>query len=211
MAKDSSCRWHTEFVFTLTRPSAAAIDRKVAAARHLAVDGPGILCLPYGLKPPFLVQGIAHDDYRTLVGKGEEDFASAKLAFRNWSMFDLGWVRVVNQDASISPGQIVAVEAHTLGLWTLNLSRITQVIDTPTAFGFIYSTTQDHVEQGEERFLLELDSATGDLWYELEAVSRPRGMLAWMGYPVTRRFQHQFARDSHRRMREEHLVQQSKP
>jgi uncharacterized protein (UPF0548 family) len=58
-----------------------------------------------------------------------------------------------------------------------------------------------HVEQGEERFLLDFDPNTGDLHYELEAVSRPRNLFAWMGYPVTRAFQHRFARDSHRRMR----------
>jgi len=88
-----------------------------------------------------------------------------------------------------------------MGLWTLNLSRITQTIDTETHFGFVYSTTQMHVEQGDERFLVERDPATGDVWYELEAVSRPRHPLARLAYPVTRAFQRRFARDSHRRMR----------
>lgn len=121
-------------------------------------------------------------------------------------MFDLSWLRVANPQARIAPGQIVAVEAHTLGLWTLNLSRIMDIVDTPVTFGFVYGTTQLHVEQGEERFLIELDPATGDVWYELEAVSRPRTMLARLGFPVTRAFQHRFARDSHRRMREEVLA-----
>jgi len=124
-------------------------------------------------------------------------------------MFDLGWVRVANPETRIAPGQVVAVEAHTLGLWTLNLSRITQAIDTPAAFGFVYSTTQSHVEQGDERFLLELDSATGDVWYELEAVSRPRDAFARIGFPLTRSFQHRFARDSHGRMLEEVIARQT--
>jgi uncharacterized protein (UPF0548 family) len=118
-------------------------------------------------------------------------------------MFDLGWVRVANAPALIAIEQIVAVEVHTIGLWTLNLSRITAAVDTPGRFGFVYATTAMHVEQGEERFLLEYDSATSSVWYDLEAVSRPRHPLTRLGFPVTRAFQHRFARDSHERMREE--------
>ena len=121
-------------------------------------------------------------------------------------MFDLGWTRVANPHASITAGQIVAVEAHTLGLWTLNLSRILEVVDTRTRFGFIYATTEMHVEQGEERFLLEFDPETGHIDYVLEAASLPRNALARLGFPVTRSFQHKFARDSHRRMRQELLA-----
>jgi uncharacterized protein (UPF0548 family) len=116
-------------------------------------------------------------------------------------MFDLGWARVANPQASIVPGQVVAVEVYCLGLWSLNLSRIFDVIDNESAFGFIYSTTAKHVEQGEERFLLKFDRATGDVWYELEALSRPRHLLARMAYPYTRAMQHKFARDSHWRMK----------
>jgi uncharacterized protein (UPF0548 family) len=118
-------------------------------------------------------------------------------------MFDLGWVRVANSDAAIAPEQIVAVETRTLRLWTLNLSRITQAVDSATKFGFVYATTAMHVEEGEERFLLDLDLATGEVYYDLEAVSRPRTALAQLGLPVTRSFQHRFSRESHLRMREE--------
>lgn len=122
-------------------------------------------------------------------------------------MFDLGWVRVANSQVMIASGQIVAVEAHTLGLWTLNLSRITEVVDEPSHFGFVYATTEMHVEQGEERFLIELAPETGEVFYELEAVSRPRNWLARLGLPATRNFQHRFARDSHLRMAEEAVAQ----
>ena len=117
-------------------------------------------------------------------------------------MFDLGWVRVVNASAPIECGQIIAVEVHSLGLWSVNLSRIIETVDSETEFGFFYSTTSHHVEQGEETFLLRFDPPTGEVSYELEAVSRPRQSLARVGYPVTRSFQHKFARDSHERMRQ---------
>ncbi|MGH9342955.1 MAG: DUF1990 family protein, partial [Terriglobia bacterium] len=97
-------------------------------------------------------------------------------------------------------GETIAVEARTLRLWTLNLSRIVETVDAPNRFGFVYSTTEIHIEQGEEKFLLEFDVTTADVWYELEAVSRPRQFLACLGFPLTRAFQHKFARDSHLRM-----------
>lgn len=117
-------------------------------------------------------------------------------------MFGLGWVRIANPQALIVAGQIVAVEAHTLGLWSPNLSRIVDVTDTESRFGFLYATTEVHIEQGEERFLIEFDQETGQVYYELEAISFPRSSLARLGFPVTRAFQHKFARDSHFRMRE---------
>ena len=117
-------------------------------------------------------------------------------------MFDLGWVRVVNAAAPIESGQIIAVEVRTLGFWTVNLSRILETVDSETEFGFLYSTTNQHVEQGEETFILRRNPKTAEVSYELEAVSRPRHFLARLGFPIARHFQHKFARDSHRRMRE---------
>ncbi len=115
-------------------------------------------------------------------------------------MFDLGWVRVVNMDAPIERRQIVAVEVYALGLWSVNLSQILETVDSEAQFGFLYSTTLHHIEEGEETFLLRFDAVTGEVSYELEAVSRPRHFLARAGYQLTRSFQHKFARDSHRRM-----------
>ena len=121
-------------------------------------------------------------------------------------MFNHGWTRVANPTAKIEPGQIIAMEAHTLVLWTLNMSRIVEIIDTATSFGFLYATTPMHVEQGAERFLLEFNPATGDVHYVLEAISRPRHLLARLGLPLSRHFQHQFVRASHLRMRQEALA-----
>jgi len=203
-ARAWNCRWHTEAVFTLNRLAAAAIEQQIAAATELSSSAPPLLTLSHRLAPatslPF---GFAHDFKRTKIGQVGQEFAAARLAFQRWAMFDLGWVRVANIQAPIATGQIVAVEAHTLGLWTLNLSRITEVVDEPARFGFVYATTEMHVEQGEERFLIELVQETEEVFYELEAVSRPCSWLACLGLPVTRSFQHRFARDSHRRVAEE--------
>jgi hypothetical protein len=36
MARGSNCNWHTEAVFRLTKPTAAAIEAKIAAASSLS-------------------------------------------------------------------------------------------------------------------------------------------------------------------------------
>jgi uncharacterized protein (UPF0548 family) len=190
-------------VFRLKKPTAAEIERLISAASRLHGDFKGVLQWPSGVAAGRLEPGMAHDFSRTRLGNGEAAFSAAKQAFERWAMFDLGWVRVANADAVICPGQVVAVEAHTLGLWTLNLSRIVKSEDSATVFGFLYATTRLHVEQGEERFLLEFDRETGDVWYGVEAVSRPRATLARLGFPMTRALQQRFARESHERMLEE--------
>jgi uncharacterized protein (UPF0548 family) len=190
-------------VFRLTQPTAALIKEKVAAARKLSSNSPAGLSLANGLDPsarlPF---GFVHDRSRSCIGQGAPAFASAKQGFRQWAMFNLGWARIANPSAPIMTGQIIAMEAQTLELWTLNLSRIMETVDTASSFGFLYATTPLHVEQGAERFLLEFDPATGDVHYLLEAISRPRHPLARLGLPISRHFQHQFARESHQHMLE---------
>lgn len=188
-------------MFTLQRPKAAVIEQQIAAASRLPSFSPQILSLAGCLDPASRIPfGFTHDFRRSKRGNGNAAFSAAKLAFKRWTMFDIGWVRVANSLAPITVGQIVAVEVHALGLWSLNLSRITNTIDSATRFGFIYATTAAHVEQGQESFLLEFDPAGGDVYYDLEAISRPRNVLARAAFPITRAFQHRFARDSHERM-----------
>jgi uncharacterized protein (UPF0548 family) len=195
-------------VFSTSQLPAAVIDKRVAAAAKLPSNSPTGLSLSNGLDPSaHLPFGFVHDSSRSCIGRGEPAFAAAKQAFRRWAMFNHGWTRVANPTATIELDQIIAMEAHTLGLWTLNMSRIKETVDNPTRFGFLYATTPMHVEQGAERFLLEFDPTTGEVHYILEAISRPRHLFARLGLPLSRHFQHQFVRESHRRMRQEALAQ----
>jgi uncharacterized protein (UPF0548 family) len=195
--------------FSLNRPAIDQVMQQVAAVEQLAIRFPSLLSVNGEINLANLPFGFAHDSLHSLLGRGERAFSAAKHGFKDWAMFDIGWVRVVNTEALIAADQIVAVEAHTLGLWTLNLSRIVETVDSTDRFGFVYTTTKMHVEQGTERFLLEFDCKTGDVWYRLDALSRPGHILARLGYPVTRAYQHKFARDSHRRMREKVLKDES--
>ena len=187
-------------MFGLQRPSPARTAAQLSAVLDLPLPPSRFLegAIPVHAPLPFFFVR----DYRAAhIGVGEPALAKARTAFEVWTMFDLGWVRVANPEARIAVGEAVAVEAHTLGLWTLNFSRILEVIATPTRFGFIYGTTRMHAEEGEERFLLTFDPGTELVTYSLEAVSRPRSTLARVGFPITRSFQHRFARDSVARMR----------
>jgi len=191
-------------VFTLSQLPAAVIAQRVAAAAKLPSNSPTGLSLANGLDPSArLPYGFVHDHSRSNIGQGELAFAAAKQAFRQWAMFNHGWTRVANPTAKIEIGQIIAMEAHTMALWTVNMSRIIETIDTAKSFGFLYATTPLHVEQGAERFLLEFNPTTGEVHYVLEAISRPRHILARLCLPLSRHFQHQFVRASHNRMKNE--------
>ena len=63
-------------------------------------------------------------------------------------------------------------------------------------FGFAYGTLPGHVESGEERFLIEWNLADDNVWYDVLAFSKPNHILTRLGYPVARRMQKRFGRDS---------------
>jgi uncharacterized protein (UPF0548 family) len=141
------------------------------------------------------------DHTRTLLGTGEEAYASAVAALRRWVMFRIGWVELYSPEAPIEVGATVAVLAR-IGIWWLNAARIVYVFDEQGSvrrFGFAYGTLPDHVERGEERFSVECLS-DGSVWYDLLAFSTPSHPLARAGYPLARRLQKRFARDSARAM-----------
>jgi uncharacterized protein (UPF0548 family) len=116
-----------------------------------------------------------------------------------WEHFSLGWIEAWPADAPIHRGEVVAVVARAFGQWSVNASRIVYVVDQtgPTRrYGFAYGTLPGHVESGEERFIIEWDQATGTVWYDILAFSRPRHVLARIGYPLVRRLQKRFGRES---------------
>jgi uncharacterized protein (UPF0548 family) len=98
----------------------------------------------------------------------------------------------------VAPVPFTAVVVRHLGFWSINGCRVLYPIasDSPRAFGFAYGTLVNHAERGEEIFRVALDPDSGDVSYAIRAVSRPRALLARLGYPVTRTLQARFRRDS---------------
>lgn len=139
------------------------------------------------------------DHRRIQIGAGQGVFRAAQEGLKHWEQFRLGWVEAVPRETPIQPGQVVAVVAHTFGLWWLNACRIVYVVDEIEPirrFGFAYGTLPDHAASGEERFLIEWDRTDDCVWYDILAFSRPHHFLTRIGYPVVRRIQKKFGRDS---------------
>jgi uncharacterized protein (UPF0548 family) len=181
-------------MFLFRKPSAELARRFLSAQRELSFTYSSIGCTRNEESPAEF--NVDHN--RRKIGHGPEDFERAVLALRSWRQFDLGWLEIVSSDTPIQIDEVVAVRAHTFGLWSLNACRIVYVVNETEPlrrFGFAYGTLPDHVECGEERFMIEQE-ADGSVYYDIFAVSRPRHPLARIGSIVTRRLQREFAQDS---------------
>lgn len=148
--------------------------------------------------------GYNLDQNRALIGRGDDDFAGACEALRNWRMFPRPWTLITPASAPLREGQVVAMQANAVGLWWLSACRIVYVLEefSPVRrYGFAYGTLLPHVEQGEERFSVELHH-DGGVWYDLRAFSRPRFWPVRLAKPLARRLQCRFVRDSQSAMRQ---------
>ncbi len=183
-------------MFLLRRPSPAAIER------FLTAQAPSCLTYaPMGLSSFPRPRGFTVDHQWVRVGAGPAAFTAACRALADWEHFRLGWVEVYPQGPPTVAGTNVAVLARHAGFWSLNACRVVAPLTTSAdgiRCAFAYGTLADHAERGEELFAVALDPADGAVWYEIRAVARPRALLAWLGYPLTRHFQARFRRDSAR-------------
>ncbi len=179
-------------MFLLHRPSTREIERFVAASCDL----------PLSYEPVGLARepspGFDVDEHVTVVGRGEAAFARAKTALREWRHFQLGWAGLFPQPAPISPGTVVCVRFQHLGFWSLNGCRVVYGVggESDAEFGFAYGTLTNHAECGEEIFTVALAPETREVTYTIRAVSKPRDILARLGYPVVRSLQARFRRES---------------
>ena len=149
--------------------------------------------------PP--TSGYNVDHNRVQLGAGEAVYKRGVEALKNWRHFDLGWVTIVPRGVPVEVGATVAVKARAFGTWSLNASRVVYTIDEDRRFGFAYGTLPDHVERGEERFLIEW-LPDDSVWYDILAFSRPKHPLVRLSSPLARLLQKQFARDSLSKVRQ---------
>ncbi|HET6975015.1 MAG TPA: DUF1990 domain-containing protein [Pyrinomonadaceae bacterium] len=145
--------------------------------------------------------GYKVDHNRIQIGAGEAAYKRGVEALKHWRQFDLGWVAIVPRGVPIKVGATVAVKARAYGTWSLNAARVVYTIDEDRCFGFAYGTLPDHVECGEERFLIEW-LPDDSVWYDIHAFSRPQHPLVRLSFPLARSLQKQFARDSLSKIRE---------
>jgi uncharacterized protein (UPF0548 family) len=183
----------------LRQPTDERIHRFLAEQSALPFTYPHVGASAGGEAPA----GYDLDHNRVQLGAGEAVFAAACDALRGWKQFPAPWTRIVPADAPPAPGGVVAMLARIHGLWWLNSARVVYAIDEcepVRRFGFAYGTLPGHAEQGEERFSIEW-RADDSVWYDLRAFSRPRHPLLKLGYPLVRRQQRRFVRESQAAMR----------
>ena len=179
---------------SLRRPSTETIREFLASQSKL-----GFTYTAVGATASLPPADYVVDHTRIKLGQGEEVFMKAKAALGRWQQFRLGWVEVWSPETPIQTGEVVAVIARNVGLWWLNACRIVYVVDEEEPiqrYGFAYGTLPDHAGTGEERFLVEWDRASGEVWYDILAFSRPHLLLTRLGYPFVRRVQKRFAKAS---------------
>jgi len=147
-----------------------------------------------------LPSGFVVDRSHCCIGQGRQTFEAAKQALVRWQHFQLGWIEPCWPSTPIDAGAVVGILAKWSGLWFINACRIVYVIDQCEAeksqFGFAYGTLPGHAECGEERFLLVYDEKTQSVDYQILAFSRPNKWFSKVAYPLVRRQQRRFARDS---------------
>src|SRR5689334_9556593 len=182
-------------MFMIREPSETHVARFIASQRDLPFTYAEVGAT--NATPPV---GYNIDHNRIELGSGEATFQFAVEALKKWRHFELGWVTIVPRGVRVEVGATVAVKARAFGTWSLNASRVVYTIDESRRFGFAYGTLPDHVEKGEERFLIEW-LADDSVSYDILAFSRPQHPLVKLSAPLARRLQHQFARDSLNRMK----------
>lgn len=183
-------------MFRITEPGEQLVAKFISSQRDLPFTYAEVGATKSN--PP--AAGYTVDHNRVQLGVGEGVYRAAVAALKYWRHFDLGWVTIVPRGVPIEVGATVAVKARAFGTWTLSASRVVYVIDEPRRFGFAYGTLPDHVERGEERFLIEWE-ADDSVWYDIFAFSQPRHPLVRMSFPLARMLQKRFARDSLQRMK----------
>lgn len=182
-------------MFRISAPTERDVDEFIAGQRSLPFTYSEVGAT--NTTPP-AGYNVDHNGIR--LGDGEATYQRAVEDLKDWRHFDLGWVTIVPPGVEVKPGSTVAVKARAFGTWSLNACRVVYVIDEPRRWGFAYGTLPDHVERGEERFLIEW-LEDDSVWYDILAFSRPQHPLVKLSAPLARRLQKRFARESLARMK----------
>lgn len=131
--------------------------------------------------------GFRREQWSTTLGYGDDVFARARDTLQHWGV-QRGSNLVVLADGPVALGVVVVMSAP-LPIGFMDAAcRVVSVVDERDRYGFAYGTVPPHPEQGEESFLVRR-RPSGEVDFDIVAVSRPRHPLARMCPPITRRLQ----------------------
>jgi uncharacterized protein (UPF0548 family) len=122
---------------------------------------------------------------RRVVGRGERAFERAAEAVVTWRMHRRARIGVTTPDGAPAPRAVPGLRVHVaVGPRALRLGGTCTVLDVGLAnegsmrrAWLTYVTEPDHVEDGVERYVVEL-ADDGTVWGEVEAWSQPRLAVA---------------------------------
>jgi uncharacterized protein (UPF0548 family) len=176
----------------LHKPTAEEVDRAGAQAATLAFTSPtGLLAKSEAGDVP---SGWFNDAAEAVIGNGVGDFAAARQAIIDLVPFRQPWLDTFAPNG-VTLDAAIGIQVQFGPLWSVNWSRVIEIVDTPNAYSFVYSTTTDHGEVGEERFAVSIDE-TGTVQYRVSALSRPGRSYTVVSMPYVRRLQAKFRRGS---------------
>jgi uncharacterized protein (UPF0548 family) len=178
-------------LFRLIRPSEAEIGTFLSSQKHSPFS-----YVEVGASAHSVPRGYTIHRHTTQLGRGRPTWLRAMQAVRDWTMFDVPFLKVYPANAPIKAGIEVAVIVNHFGFYSMNACRIVYVVDEEKLvkrFGFAYGTLNDHAESGEERFTVEWHGADDRVSYEILAFTRPRAALAKLASPLSRSLQTKFA------------------
>jgi uncharacterized protein (UPF0548 family) len=189
-------------VISFRKPSADSLRRIVATQSGLEFTYPSVGATKASGPAP---TGYVVDHTRVELGRGSTVFDRAQKALARWEQFRLSWLQAFPDDTPLRAGETVIVLARAIGVWWTNAARIVYTIEeleeSPARFGFAYGTLPGHVESGEERFLIEWDRNTDQVWFDILAFSRPRHFLTRLARRQARAMQKKFGQQSAAAMR----------
>ena len=177
---------------SLTKPDPEALRRRLRALRGLPLTYWERGATDWSRMPA----GYTHAVTQGVVGRGDAAWAAAKHALRTWRVVPEGdWVELY-PEPRVRAGAQLMVCFRLFGGWWTSPCRVVYVVDEPHRFGFAYGTLPGHVEQGEERFLVERDPHTGEIAYSVRVMARPRHPGARLLPGLTARMQERFRSES---------------
>ena len=111
-------------MLSLRKPSTESLRRFLTAQANRDFSYSAV-----GATASQLPAGFVVDRTRIKLGEGEPVFQAAKAALQRWRQFDLGWMEAWPPETPIQTGEVVAIVARAIGLWSLNACKIVYVVD----------------------------------------------------------------------------------
>jgi uncharacterized protein (UPF0548 family) len=130
-----------------------------------------------------LPDGYDHLTRRVIIGQGEQLFADASDAMREWRVQVRSGLRVCVSSRTAEPGAVLILG---LGIGPLRLNapcRVVYAVNEPRRLGFAYGTLAGHPESGEESFMIE-HLSDDRVSFTITAFSRSATRLARIAGPL---------------------------